>query len=527
MAEKKKKVEKKKKGGKGIEELSRRIEELNSVEMIERQHQKGKLSARERILLLLDEETFVELDPFIEPRFEKLGMDKKKIPGDAVITGFGKINNRPVYISSQDFSKIGGSLGEMHGNKIVKVIKLARTTGCPMISIIDSGGARIQEGLLSLDGYAAIFREMIKASGVIPQISVIVGPSAGGASYAPGLSDFVFMVQDIAQMYITGPAVIQRVTGEKVSFEELGGSSVHNTKSGCSHFSFNSEKDCFSGVKRLLTFLPQNNLENPMKDTDIFSELFERDKNKQLLKIVPEKQEKGYDMKEIIEEVFDTKSFFEVQSGFAKNSIIGFAKLGGNVVGIVGNQPKVMAGTLDIDSSDKIARFVRTCDSFNVPLINLVDTSGYLPGSNQEKRGIIRHGAKILFAFSEATVPKISLILRKAYGGAYIALASRKLGYDIVIAWPSAQIAVMGPEQAVKIIYRKDIAKSKNPARLEKSKIKELENLFLNPYQAAKLGQIDMIIDPQETRMILIKCLESLTNKRGEKIARKHGNIPL
>ena len=520
-------VEKKKKEDKRIVELNKRLKELDNDGTIEKQHQKGKLSARERIVLLLDEGSFVELDPFIETRFEKLGMDKKKIPGDAVITGFGKINDRPVYISSQEFSKIGGSLGEMHGNKIVKAVKLARTTGCPMISIVDSGGARIQEGILSLDGYAAIFKEMIKASGVIPQISIIAGPSAGGASYAPGLSDFVFMVQDIAQMYITGPSVVQRVTGEKVSFEELGGSSVHNSKSGCSHFSFGTEKDCFLGVKKLLSYLPQNNLENPIKDSYVFAELFEKEKNKQLLKIVPEKKEQGYDIKEVIEEIFDKQSFFEIQANFAKNSVIGFAKLRGSVIGLIANQPKVMAGTLDIDSSDKIARFVRTCDAFNIPLINLVDTSGYLPGTNQEKRGIIRHGAKILFAFSEATVPKISLILRKAYGGAYIALASRKLGYDMVIAWPSAQIAVMGPEQAVKIIYRKDIANSKNPARLEKSKIRELEKLFLNPYQAAKLGQIDMIINPQETRSVLIKCLESLTNKRGEKIARKHGNIPL
>jgi len=520
-------AEKKKIENKGVAELTRRLKELNNGGTVERQHQKGKLSARERILLLLDEGSFVELDPFVETRFEKLGMDKKKIPGDSVITGFGKINDRLVYISSQDFSKIGGSLGEMHGKKIVKAIKLARTTGCPMISVIDSGGARIQEGISSLDGYASIFREMVKASGVIPQISVIVGPSAGGASYAPGLSDFVFMVQDIAQMYITGPSVVQRVTGEKVSSEELGGSSIHNSKSGCAHFSFDTEKNCFLGVKKLLSYLPQNNLENPIKDTDVLAELFEKEKNKQLLKIVPEKKEQGYDMKEVIEEVFDKQSFFEVQSSFAKNSIIGFAKLGGTVIGLIANQPKVMAGTLDIDSSDKIARFVRTCDSFNLPLINLVDTSGYLPGTNQEKRGIIRHGAKILFAFSEATVPKISLILRKAYGGAYIALASRELGYDTVIAWPSAQIAVMGPEQAVKIIFRKDIAKSKNPEKFEKDKIKELEDLFLNPYQAAKLGQVDMVIDPQTTRTILIKCLEALTNKRGEKIARKHGNIPL
>ena len=512
---------------KEIKKLNKKMKNLENPELIERQHQKGKLTARERINLLLDAGSFIELDALIETRFSSLGLDKKKFPGDAVVTGFGKIDNRQVYIYSQDFPKIGGSLGEMHGKKIIKVISLARKTGCPIIGIIDSGGARIQEGISSLDGYAGIFKEMINSSGVIPQISIIMGPSAGGASYTPSLSDFVFMVEGISQMYITGPEVIKKVTGEKVSFEDLGGANVHNSKSGCSHFSSDSEQNCFLAVKKLLSYLPQNNMEDPPRERSFLSELFEKEENLKLLEILPEKEEKAYDMKEIIEEVFDKKSFFEIQSNFAMNSIVGFVKLGGLVVGIVANQTKYMAGTLDIDSSDKIARFVRLCDAFNIPLINLVDTPGYLPGKDQENRGIIRHGAKILYAFSEATVPKISLILRKSFGGAYIALSSRQLGYDKVIAWPSAQIAVMGPEQAVKIIYKKDLAASKDPKKLEKEKIEELKELFLNPYQAAKLGQIDMIINPKDTRSVLISCLESLLNKRESKVARKHGNMPL
>jgi len=512
---------------KEIEKLAAKRGELEKPEFAERQHQKGKLTARERIELLLDPESFIELDPFVESRFDIFGLDQKKIPGDAVITGWGKINGRPVYLYSQDFSKMGGSLGELHGQKIVKVIELAQKTGCPCIGIIDSGGARIQEGISSLDGYAAIFRAMIKSSGVVPQITVIAGPSAGGASYSPGLSDFVFMVEGISQMYITGPEVIKSVTGEKISFDELGGTAVHSLKSGCAHFVFESEEDCFSGVKKLLSYLPQNNLEDPPKKSGIFAEFFEREENLKLLEIIPKEEEKGYEMREVIEEIFDKNSFFEVQAGFATNVIIGLARLSGQVVGIVANQTKLMAGTLDIDSSDKVSRFVRFCDCFNIPLINLVDTPGYLPGSDQEHRGIIRHGAKVLYAFAEATVPKISLILRKAFGGAYIALASRQLGYDKVIAWPSAQIAVMGPEQAVKIIYKKEIAESKDPKRLEKEKIAQLREIFLNPWQAAKLGQIDMVIHPKDTRSILIKCLESLSNKREGKVARKHGNIPL
>lgn len=512
---------------KEIEKLNKNTEALESAELTEMQHQKGKLTARERLNFLLDPETFVELDPFIESRFNSLGLDKKKMAGDAVISGFGKINNRLVYVFSQDFSKMGGSLGEMHGKKIVKIIDAARKTGNPVIGIIDSGGARIQEGISSLDGYASIFNAMVKASGVIPQISVIVGPSAGGACYAPGLSDFIFMVEGLSQMYITGPEVVKKVTGEEVTFEELGGTTVHCSKSGCSHFQFLTEKDCFAGVKKLLSYLPQNNMEDPPKQKSILAELFEKEDNQKLLDIVPEESEKGYEIKDVISESFDSNTFFEVHAGFAVNSVVGFARLGGVVVGVVANQTKFMAGVLDIDSSDKIARFVRFCDAFNIPIINLVDTPGYLPGTNQEHQGIIRHGAKVLYAYAEATVPKISLIMRKAFGGAYIALASRKLGYDKVLAWPSAQIAVMGPEQAVKIIYKKEIAEAKDPKKAEQEKIEEMKEYFLNPMQAAKLGQVDMIINPKDTRTILLKCLESLLTKREGKIARKHGNTPL
>jgi len=510
-----------------IEKLNKKLKELEPPELIEKQHQRGKLTARERIELLFDAGSFLELDPFVESRFEGLGLDKKKFPGDAVITGFGKIQGRQIYIYSQDFSKIGGTLGEMHGKKIVKVYHLAQKTGCPVIGLIDSGGARIQEGISSLDGYAAIFREMVMASGVIPQISIILGPSAGGASYAPGLSDFIFMVEGISQMYITGPEVIKTVTGEKVSFEELGGASIHAEKSGCAHFTFQQEKDCFSAVKKLLFYLPQNNLEDPPRQRSIISDFLEIKENYHLAEILPEDEKKGYEMKEIIKEIFDDGSFFEVQADFAQNSIVGLARLYGYVVGIVANQTKSLAGTLDIDSSDKVSRFVRFCDAFNIPLINLVDTPGYLPGKDQEQGGIIRHGAKILFAFAEATVPKISLILRKAFGGAYIALCSRELGYDKVIAWPSAQIAVMGPEQAVKIIYKKELTESKDPKKLEEEKIRELREIFLTPDEALKLGQVDILIHPKDTRTVLIKCLESLLNKKESKIARKHGNIPL
>jgi len=512
---------------KEIEKLNLASGELENSELVEKQHQKGKLSARERIAALLDPATFVELDPFVETRFSQLGLDKKKAAGDAVVTGFGKVNNRPVCVFSQDFMKVGGgSLGEMHGKKIIKVIDQARKTGCPVIGIIDSGGARIQEGVASLDGYAGIFNAMVKASGVVPQISVIVGPSAGGACYAPGLSDFIFMVDSISQMFITGPEVIKKVTGEEVTFDVLGGANTHCAKSGCSHFRFANEKDCFAGVKKLLGYLPQNNMDDAPRSKSILAELFEKEDSQKLLDIVPEEGTKGYDMKAVVEEIFDKNSFFEIQPEFAGNIITGLARLGGYTVGVVANQPKIMAGVLDIDSSDKIARFVRFCDSFNVPLINLVDTSGYLPGTNQEHNGIIRHGAKVLYAYAEASVPKISVIVRKAYGGAYIAMASRALGYDRVLAWPGAQIAVMGPEQAVRIVYHRELSERNDAPKFEQEKIDEMKQLA-GAFEAAKLGQVDSVINPKDTRSILTKLLESLLTKREEKIARKHGNTPL
>ncbi|MBC7073787.1 acyl-CoA carboxylase subunit beta, partial [Candidatus Parcubacteria bacterium] len=456
---------------KEIEKLEQMKKELEKEEFAEKQHQKGKLTARERINLLLDSGTFVELDPFLESRSEFLPKEKRFF-GDAVVTGFGKIDQRKVFVFSQDFSKIGGTLGEAHGEKIAKVYQLARKTGCPIIGIYDSGGARIQEGAVSLDGYGKIFREQVLASGIVPQIAIMVGPSAGGASYAPGLSDFVFMVEKISFMFITGPEVIKEATGEEISFEDLGGGKVHSQRSGCAHFLFDSEEECFFAVKKLLSYLPQNNLENPPVKKGFLSELFEKEENWKLLEIVPEKDEKSYDMHEVIEEIFDRGSFFEIHSYFAQNAICGFARLAGNVVGIVANQPKILAGVLDINASDKIARFVRFCDCFNIPIINLVDCPGYLPGKDQEWGGIIRHGAKILYAFAEAQVPKISLILRKAFGGAYIALASKKLGYDFTIAWPSAKIAVMGAEQAAKVIYKKEAEETK------KEKVKELKEIF-------------------------------------------------
>lgn len=511
---------------KEIERLNKKLREIENQDLVEKQHQKGKLTARERIELLLDPGTFVELNAFVESRSEALEKEKK-FPGDGVITGFGKIQGRQVFLFSQDFSKIGGTLGEMHGKKIVNVYRLARKIGCPIIGIYDSGGARIQEGVLALDGYAEIFREQVFSSGIIPQISIMVGPSAGGACYAPGLSDFIFMVEKISFMFITGPEVIKKVTGEEISFEDLGGARIHSEKSGCAHFVFRSEEDCFLAVKKLLSYLPENNLENPPTKKGFLSELLEKEENYRLLEIVPEEPEKSYDIREVIEEIFDRNSFFEVQEDFAKNVIVGFARLAGNVIGIVATQPKFLAGVLDIDASDKISRFVRFCDCFNIPLINLVDTPGYLPGKEQEHGGIIRHGAKVLYAFAEASVPKISLILRKAFGGAYIALASKNLGYDVVLAWPSAQIAVMGPEQAVKIIYKKEIEESKDPEKFEKEKIAELKEKLLDPFQAAKLGQVDIIFHPKETRTLLIKQLENLLNKSEPKIPRKHGNIPL
>ncbi len=511
---------------KEIEQLNKELMDFENHTFAGKQHQKGKLTARERINILFDGDSFVELDPFVESRFDRLGMNKKKCVGDSVITGWGKIDGRIVYVFSQDFSKMGGTLGEMHGEKIIKIIDGARATGSPIIGIIDSGGARIQEGVASLDGYAGIFKAMVRASGIIPQISVVLGPSAGGACYAPGLSDFVFMVEGISQMFITGPEVVKKIIGEETTSEDLGGTTMHRATSGCAHFSFDDENDCFLGVKKLLDFLPQNSAAMKVTPQNFLDALVKKEENLRLLELVPEENEKGYEMRDVITEIFDKNSFFEIHEHFAKNIIVGFARLGDVVVGVVANEPRVMAGVLDINSSDKIARFVRFCDSFNIPLINLVDTPGFLPGVQEEQGGIIRHGAKILYAYAEASVPKISVIIRKAFGGAYIALASRKLGYDAVLSWPSAQIAVMGAEQAAEILYHKEILENVESPIFEKEKIEEMKK-YMDPFQAAKLGQIDMIINPKDTRIMLMRYLEPLLTKHKEESVRRHGNIPL
>ena len=483
----------------------------------ELQHKKGKLTARERLKYLLDSDSFAELDAFAEHNSRDL---EKKKSGDGVIIGQGKISKRPVFVYAQDFSFIGGSMGEMHNKKIAHAMELALKTGCPIIGLLDSGGARIQEGVAALDAGGKIFQLNTMCSGVIPQISAIMGPCAGIAVYSPALTDFILMAKKTSYMFITGPDVIKTVTGEEIDFEKLGGASAHNEKSGVAHFMAENEKECLDMIKVLLSYLPQNNLENPPHhQADSPSR-----ETKRLQEIVPEDSKKPYDMKEVISEIFDRKSFFEVQANYAENIIVGFARLNGNSAGVVASQPKVLAGCLDINSSGKVARFVRFCDAFNIPLINLVDVTGYLPGTNQEHSGIIRHGAKILFAYSEATVPKISLVLRKAYGGAYIALVSKDMGYDKVLAWPMAEIAVMGAEQAVSIINRDEI--SKNP-KAKAALAQQYSEKYLNPYVAAKLGKIDMIIEPKETRIALIKCLEMMISKREKKPAKKHANMPL
>lgn len=497
--------------------LDRRKFILNDKDAAELQHKKGKLTARERLKYLLDSDSFVELDAFAEHYNKEL---EKSKAGDGVITGYGKINKRQVYVYAQDFSFMGGSMGEMHNKKIAHVIELALKNGCPCIGLLDSGGARIQEGVAALDAGGKIFQLNTIASGIVPQISAIMGPCAGIAVYSPALTDFILMAKKTSYMFITGPEVIKSVTGETIDFESLGGALAHNQKSGVAHFMADNEKECLDMIKVLLSYLPQNNLENPPYHA---SDNPTRE-TRRLQDIVPEDPKKTYDIKEAIAEIFDRKTFFEVQANYAENAVIGFARLDGNVIGIIANQPKVLAGCLDNNSSDKIARFVRFCDCFNIPLINLVDVTGYLPGTNQEHNGIIRHGAKILFAYSEATVPKISLVLRKAYGGAYIALVSKDMGFDKVIAWPNAEIAVMGAEQAVSIIHRDEI--NKNP-KAKEGLVKEYTEKYLNPYAAAKLGKVDMIIEPKETRIALIKCLEMMISKREKRAAKKHGNIPL
>jgi len=495
----------------------------NDKEAIKKQHQKGKLTAKERINLLIDKGTFTELNELVELKSHNYDLQQKKKAGDGVVTGYGKINGKPVCIFAQDFTFMGGSMGEMHNLKIVNIIEHALKTGCPVIGLFDSGGARIQEGIHGLDTGGLIFKTNTLASGVIPQISVILGPCAGIAVYSPALTDFILMTKKISHMFITGPDIIKTVTGEKINFEGLGGSLIHNEKSGLAHFIAENEKECFDILKLLLSYLPQNNLESP-------SQINTNDKanrlNNNLRKIVPKDSKKTYDMKNVIEEVMDKNTFLEIQHLYAQNAVIGLARLNNNSVGIVANQPKVLAGCLDINSSDKISRFVRFCDNFNIPIINFVDVTGYLPGVEQERNGIIRHGAKVLYAYSEATVPKISLVIRKAYGGAYIALVSKAMGFDKVIAWPDAEIAVLGAEQAVNLVNRREL-KGKNADKIKKQRIKEYTEQFLNPYDAATHGKVDIIIEPKETRKTLINCLDMLLTKRERRPAKKHGNMPL
>ncbi len=493
-------------------------------ERIEAQHKSGKLTARERINLLLDEASFQEMDKLVVHQCQDFKMDKKKFYGDGVVTGYGTIDGRTVFLFAQDFTVFGGSLSEAYGKKVCKIMDLAMKTGAPMIGLNDSGGARIQEGVASLAGYADIFLRNTLASGVIPQISAIMGPCAGGAVYSPAITDFIIMTQGISRMFITGPEIIKEVTQEDVTMEELGGADTHNTLSGVAHFSAGSEEQTMVLIRELLSFIPDNNMEDPpFRETSDPVDRLDEDLNF----IVPDDPNQPYDIREIIKTVLDDNYFFEVHEHFAKNIVVGFGRLGGKSVGIVANQPDYLAGVLDIDSSDKAARFVRFCDAFNIPLITLEDVPGFLPGVSQEHGGIIRHGAKLLYAFAEATVPKITLITRKAYGGAYCVMASKHIRADINYAYPTAEIAVMGPEGAVKIVYRKEMEKAKDPEKFKKQKIEEFKEKFANPYIACEKGYLDEVIEPKFTRPKLIAALKMLENKRDTNPPKKHGNIPL
>lgn len=500
------------------------IEQGGGEAKIKKQHDAGKLTARERIAAFLDEGSFIEVDAFVTHRCNEFDMPNTEAPGEGVVTGYGTVEGRLVYVYAQDFTVIGGSLGEMHAKKICKIMDMAMKMGAPIVGMNDSGGARIQEGVDALAGFGEIFKRNTLASGVIPQISVIMGPCAGGAVYSPAITDFVFMVEKTSQMFITGPAVIKSVTGEEVTSEDLGGASAHSTKSGVAHFKAADDKECIAKIRKLISFLPSNNIEETpyVAPTDTINRLSEK-----LTTIVPDEPNKAYDVKEVIAEVVDNADFFEVLEDFAKNIVIGFARMNGNTVGIVANQPNVMAGSLDVDSSDKAARFIRFCDSFNIPIVTFTDVPGYLPGVAQEHDGIIRHGAKLLYAYSEATVPLVNVILRKAYGGAYIAMSSKHLGADAVFAWPTAEIAVMGPEGAANIIFKKDIADSNDPITTRQEKIAEYRNKFANPFEAAKRGYVDDVIEPDSTRPRIIAALEMLASKRETRPAKKHGNLPV
>jgi propionyl-CoA carboxylase beta chain len=507
-----------------LRDLLENAQQGGGAKRIEAQHKKGKLTARERLDLLLDPGSFNELDMFVTHRTSGFGLDEQRIPGDGVVTGYGQIDGRLVYVFSQDFTVFGGSLSEAHAEKICKVMDLAMKNGAPVIGLNDSGGARIQEGVVSLGAYADIFLRNTLASGVIPQISAIMGPCAGGAVYSPAITDFIFMVEESSYMFVTGPNVLKAVTHEDVTFEDLGGAQVHNSTSGVAHFACLSEPDCIRMLRTLLSYLPSNNVDDPPYIIPIDSP---RRVAEELNSIIPDNPGKPYDMKEVIQLIVDDGEFFEVQALFAQNIIVGFARLNGRSIGIVAQQPRTLAGVLDINASDKAARFVRFCDCFNIPLITLEDVPGFLPGVGQEHNGIIRHGAKLLYAYCEATVPKITVITRKAYGGAYDVMSSKHIRGDINYAWPTAEIAVMGAEGAVNILFKDEIDKAPDPDQRRKELIADYNVQFANPYIAANRGYIDEVIEPRQTRIKLINALEMLKNKRDTNPAKKHGNIPL
>ncbi len=514
-----------------LDEKLKRLQEMRHLaklgggqKRIDSQHKKGKLTARERVDLLLDDGSFEEFDMFVTHRTKEFGLEKEKYLGDGVITGYGTIDGRLVFVFSQDFTVFGGTLSEAFAEKICKIMDMAMKVGAPVIGLNDSGGARIQEGVVSLGGYADIFLRNTLASGVVPQISVIMGPCAGGAVYSPAITDFTFMVKNTSFMFVTGPNVVKTVTHEEVSFEELGGADTHSSKSGVSHFACDNEADALLKVRKLMSFLPSNNMDDPpeLESTDPVDRADEA-----LNSIVPDNPNKPYDIKDVINKVVDNGDFFEVHSDYALNIVVGFARMGGKPIGIIANQPAHLAGVLDIDSSIKGARFIRFCDCFNIPLVTFEDVPGFLPGVAQEHGGIIKHGAKLLFAYSEATVPKITVITRKAYGGAYDVMSSKHIRGDINYAWPNAEIAVMGPKGAAEIIFKKEIADSKNPEELLKQKEEEYRQLFASPFIAAERGYIDDVIEPKDTRPRLIRTLRMLETKRDQNPPKKHGNIPL
>lgn len=510
-----------------IEELRQRREKIQQgggAKRIEAQHAKGKLTARERLNLLFDPGTFVELDAFVVHRCSNFDMAGTEAPGEGVVTGYGMVDDRLVYAFAQDFTVLGGSLGEYHAEKIVKVQDNALKVGAPVVGLNDSGGARIQEGVNALSGFGKIFYRNTISSGVIPQISAIMGPCAGGAVYSPAITDFVFMVDKTSQMFITGPQVIKTVTGEEVSAEELGGAMTHNTVSGVAHFISKNDEECIAAIRNLLSYLPSNNMELPPvygTGDDINRLIPELDE------FMPDNPNKPYDVYDVIRKLVDNGEICDVATYYAKNIVTCFARFNGQTVGIIANQPKFLAGCLDIDASDKAARFIRRCDAFNIPILNIVDVPGFLPGTGQEYGGIIRHGAKMLYAYSEATVPKVTLITRKAYGGAYIGMCNKELGADMVFAWPSSEIAVMGPEGAANIVFKNDIAEAADPAAKRQEKIQEYKDQFSNPYKAAELGYVDDVIEPSTSRQRIISAFDMLASKRQSLPAKKHGNIPL